>query len=464
MRRPLSRLLFLRTLLPAAGDFALLLLALKAGLFVRGDHAAHPGLVGAFLPLFGFFMGVFYAAGLYDLRRVRDFVTLIGNLMASGAACAVAGTVFFYLFSPYLGQTPKTYLLLVVILSHMAMLGWRRAILGLTDFSLTRLRLLVLASEEHMTHLRQDHIRRAEEGGLDLADALGPDVDLVVADSAWIEANWAQAKVVLSEAVERGISVVSLERFYESMFGKVSPLYAGDPSWALEHILPRADGLYFKARRALDLSAALIGLAVLSPLLLLTAALIRLVDGMPPLYAQRRVGYLGRTFVLWKFRTMRPNADAAGPFHRARPGEKDLVTPLGAFLRRFRLDEFPQLWNVARGEMSLVGPRPEWIKEVEVLEKLVPNYHLRHLVPPGITGWAQVYFRATSDPQDSIEKHHFDLYYLKHFSPALDLSILLKTVKRVFVKDTRISATRTPFPRALPRATLVDMASIISRS
>lgn len=466
MRRPLSRLWLVRTLIPALGDFALLALALKASIVLRGESPSRPGLIEAFLPLFGAFLTVFYASGLYDLRRVRDFVTLIGSLMVSGAACAVAGTGYFYLFSPYLGQTPKTFLILTIILSHMAMLGWRRAILGLTGFSLMRLRLVVLASDEHVAHLRQDHIRRAEEGGLDLAEALGPDVDLVVADSAWIEANWAQAKAMLSEAVERGVSVVSLERFYESMFGKVSPLYASDPSWALEHILPRADGLYFKARRTLDVAAAAAGLVVLSPLLLLTAALIRLADGMPPLYGQRRVGYLGRTFTLWKFRTMRPNADAAGPFHREKPGEKELVTPLGAILRRFRLDEFPQLWNVVRGEMSLVGPRPEWIKEVEVLEKLVPNYHLRHLVPPGITGWAQVYFRATSDPQDSIEKHHFDLYYLKHFSPALDLSILLKTIKRVFVKDARISAVRTPFPRTAARATptRVDMASIVSRT
>ena len=465
MLRPFTRLRFFRILIPALGDLALLFASLTATIFLRDLGKFREGLVIAFIPVFALFLVIFYVVGLYDLRRVRDFVALIGGLLVSAGTCLAAGTAYFYAFSPYLGETPKTYLLLTVLMSHAAMLGWRRAILTVTDFSLTRLRLLVLANDEHLDHLRRDQVEKTSDG-LDLAESLGPDVDLVVADSAWIEEHWDKAKIVLSAAVEHGISVVSLERFYESMFGKVSPLYANDPSWALENILPRADGLYFKARRGLDLALAAVGLVVLSPLLLLTAALIRLVDGMSPLYGQERVGYLGKTFTLWKFRTMRPNADAAGPFLPTKAGGDERATRLGAVLRRFRLDEFPQLWNVVRGDMALVGPRPEWVKEVEILEKLVPNYHLRHLVPPGITGWAQVYYRATNDPQDSIEKHHFDLYYLKHFSPALDLSILLKTVKRVFVKDARISAVRTPFPRSLSRTTptLIDIASIISRN
>jgi lipopolysaccharide/colanic/teichoic acid biosynthesis glycosyltransferase len=221
--------------------------------------------------------------------------------------------------------------------------------------------------------------------------------------------------------------------------------------------------VYFKGKRVFDFLAAAAGLIALLPVLALAAFAICCVDKMSPLYGQPRVGYLGRTFTLWKFRTMRPGADSDGPFRPDRES-RERVTPLGRFLRRFRLDEFPQLWNVLRGDMSLVGPRPEWVKEVEVLEKVVPNYHLRHLVPPGITGWAQVYYRATNDPKDSIEKHHYDLYYLKHFSPALDLTILLKTIKRVFVKDSRVPSILTPFPRSARTTPLpVDIASIISR-
>src|SRR5262249_22592989 len=160
-----------------------------------------------------------------------------------------------------------------------------------------------------------------------------------------------------------------------------------------------------------------------------------------PFYGQMRAGYLGKVFVLWKFQTMTPGAENHGPFSSGRAIDAPHVTQLGSLLREFRLDELPQLWNVLRGDMSLVGPRPEWIREVEILETAVPTYPLRYLVPPGITGWAQVYYRATSDIQGSVEKHHYDLYYLKNFSLALDFSILLKTFKRVLVGDARVVAT-----------------------
>lgn len=460
-QQPASRVL--RAVVPVLGDLAILLGALVVTIALRSNPLERAGLVQSFLPLFAIFIGLFHAVGLYELRRIRDFVSLVGGLLLSLVLCGAAGAIYFYVLTNYFAEMPKTYLLMTVVLAHAAMLVWRRAILLITGFQFMKMRLLVLASSEHLAHLRADQRHRFAEG-LDLATELGPDVDMVVADSAWIEANWDKTKCIFSAAVSRGIPVVSLERFYEANFGKVSPAYAGDPAWALEHVLPRADGLYFKSRRVFDIVAAFCGLVLLSPLLLATAALIAWVDGMSPMYGQPRVGYLGRVFTLWKFRTMPPNADSAGPFQARRPGEPS-ATRLGAVLRRFRLDELLQLWNVLRGEMALVGPRPEWVKEVEVLEKVVPNYHLRHLVPPGITGWAQVYFHATSNPQDSIEKHHFDLYYIKHFSPALDLTILLKTAKRVFVSDSRIAAASAPFPRMMGRtAPAFDIASIVSRN
>lgn len=464
MLRPLSRLRIVRTLIPVLGDIVILYAALAASLYLRQPSLLRTRFMLYFSPLFALFLMTFYAAGLYELRRVRDFVSLISGLMISGVVCWVLGTFYFYFLLPYFWETPKTHLALTVAFAHVAMLGWRRVILAMTDFSLMRLRLLVLASDQHLMHLRLSQSLRSGEG-LDLAGALGADVDLVVADSAWIEEHWGEVKSVLSAAVEQKVPIVSLDAFYESMFGKVSPYCASNPSWALEHILPRAGGLYFKVRRVFDVLISALGLVILSPLLILTAVLIRLVDGMSPIYRQERVGFLGRIFTLWKFRTMRPNADVCGPF-MAREGADERVTPLGRALRRFRFDELPQLWNVVRGDMSLVGPRPEWVKEVEILESMVPNYHLRHLVPPGITGWAQVYYRATNDPRDSIEKHHYDLYYLKHFSPALDLSILLKTIKRVFVHDARVASTLTPFPAGAARMSqnLVDLSSIISRN
>jgi len=157
---------------------------------------------------------------------------------------------------------------------------------------------------------------------------------------------------------------------------------------------------------------------------LLTALAIRVESRGPAIFRQTRVGLSGRPFIMWKFRTMREAPD--GDIY-TRNGD-NRITRLGTLLRRTRLDELPQLWNVLRGEMSLIGPRAEWVKCAEIYEKEIPNYHLRHLVQPGITGWAQINYPYGEGLQDAVEKLRFDLYYIRHFSLLLDWSMMLKTV------------------------------------
>lgn len=460
-RRGLARL----AVFPAAGDLALFASALTLSYWMRGPYLPTQAVYLAFAPLFGLWLVGFYALGLYEVKIVRDFVALIGSLFASALVCAILGTTYFYLLSPYLGQTPKTHLIIVIAVSHAGVFGWRRFWLWALDIHLLRQNLVFLGDAEQVREIEASLIAGARQAGFASLKWQWPGVDMVVADTAWVEEHWDEARTVLSEAVAHRVPVVSLDAFYESLMGKVSPDWASRPSWAIEHVLPRAGSSYAFVKRLGDAFAAALMLVFFAPVLAGLYALIGLVGGMAPLYGQRRVGFLGREFTLWKFRTMLPGADSDGPF-RADRESAQRVTRLGAFLRRFRLDELPQLWNVLIGDMSLVGPRPEWIKEVEILEKVVPNYHLRHLVPPGITGWAQVYFRATNDPQESVEKHHYDLYYLKHFSFALDFSIMLKTLKRVCAGDARVAAERTPFPRGAARPAHLrwDISSIINRT
>ena len=164
--------------------------------------------------------------------------------------------------------------------------------------------------------------------------------------------------------------------------------------------------------------------------MLLIAAAIKLESPGPSLFAQERVGHHGRTFTLYKFRSMRADAEASsGPVWA---GEKDnRVTALGGFIRKCRLDELPQIWNVLRGEMSFVGPRPERPYFVDLLKAHVPFYDLRHYVQPGITGWAQVMYPYGASVEDSYQKLQYDLYYSKHMSLSFDILILLKTVQVV---------------------------------
>ena len=180
-------------------------------------------------------------------------------------------------------------------------------------------------------------------------------------------------------------------------------------------------------KRLFDVAAALGLLIFLAPLLIVTAIAIRLDSRGPVLYRQRRVGMKGEEFDIFKFRSMRTDAEKDGARWAAE--DDDRITRVGRFIRRTRIDEIPQAINIMRGEMSFVGPRPERPEFVSLLEQEIPHYHERHLVKPGITGWAQVKHEYTASVEGARTKLTYDLFYIKHFSLLLDLLIVLMTVR-----------------------------------
>jgi lipopolysaccharide/colanic/teichoic acid biosynthesis glycosyltransferase len=175
---------------------------------------------------------------------------------------------------------------------------------------------------------------------------------------------------------------------------------------------------------------------VTAPLCALIALAIWMKNGRPFLFTQSRVGRDDTPFTVYKFRTMAEATDEQAEDLYTRE-EDPRITRLGRALRKFRLDELPQLWNVLRGEMSLIGPRAEWTKCVERYEKKIPFYHFRHLVKPGITGWAQVNYPYGESEKDALEKLKFDLYYIRHYSLKLDAMIILKTVHTMLFSKGR---------------------------
>jgi len=183
-------------------------------------------------------------------------------------------------------------------------------------------------------------------------------------------------------------------------------------------------GINAIVKRAFDLVLATLVLALLSPLMLVTAMIVKATSRGPFLYRQERVGLDGRAFQMLKFRTMREGAEAGGP-QFATAGDKR-TTPVGSILRRSSLDELPQLWNVLLGDMSLVGPRPERQVFIDQFRRRIPRYQLRHMVKSGMTGWAQIHgLRGDTSIQKRVE---YDLYYIEHWSLLLDLRILARTV------------------------------------
>ncbi len=195
--------------------------------------------------------------------------------------------------------------------------------------------------------------------------------------------------------------------------------------WFLVADVQAAAG-YAAVKRIMDFTAAAVALVITLPLWPLVALLIRLDSRGPAIYRQVRVGLHGRLFTIYKFRTMRVDAERHGA--RWAQENDDRITRVGRLLRKSRLDELPQLWNILRGDMSLVGPRPERPEFVEKLAEVIPHYRQRHLIQPGLTGWAQIRYRYGASVHDAHRKLCYDLYYLKHRSVDLDVAIIIRTI------------------------------------
>jgi exopolysaccharide biosynthesis polyprenyl glycosylphosphotransferase len=221
--------------------------------------------------------------------------------------------------------------------------------------------------------------------------------------------------------------VYTLESFYETHWRYV-PLNIIDPVWPLQSGFQLArTSPYHYLKRLFDLIVSAITLVICAPLFALIALLIWIEEGRPIFFRQARIGRDEKPLVVLKFRTMRLGSTKESEDIYTREGDSR-ITRLGRWLRKLRLDELPQLWNVFKGDMSLIGPRAEWNKCAERYERTIPFYHFRHLVKPGITGWAQVNYPYGESDQDAVEKLKYDLYYIRHYSLKLDAMIVLKTV------------------------------------
>jgi exopolysaccharide biosynthesis polyprenyl glycosylphosphotransferase len=225
-----------------------------------------------------------------------------------------------------------------------------------------------------------------------------------------------------------GLEVIDASAFAERALKKIPVELTRPSDLVFSDGFERSSWLIF-GRRVVSLMAAGALFVLAAPILIVVAALIKLDSRGPIFYTQERVGLNGRSFKMLKFRTMHPDAESTG----VKWAQKDdpRVTGLGKYLRRFRIDELPQIINVLRGEMGVVGPRPERPEFVAKLRTQIPYYDLRTLVPPGITGWAQIRYPYAASLDEAREKLQFDLYYVKHLSVLLDLVILFHTAKVV---------------------------------
>lgn len=443
-----------KLILLIAGDLLFLYAALSTVLLIRysrrlieADIGAH---VAAFAVIFLLWIMLFAAFGFYELRFARNERIFLYRLLRVMAANTVLAIVVFYFF-PFFTIEPRRNLLFIALAAGAYIFAWRflfntlivragatRALfLGVNAETVALA--AFLRSHPQMGHRPVGFVSDGE--GRDASPALPPlpqealdpeqftrvlhdlKAELIV-----VSPEMKRKKVVvkaLFAAIPLGVSTVDFAAFHEMLTGKI-PLSLIGEAWFLENLIGIRKRSYELGKRAVDMGLAFFLLLVSTIAFPLIALAITLDSRGPVLFRQRRAGRHGRAFTLIKYRSMVPHAESIA-------GTKDVTgdtrqTRIGAILRKNYIDELPQIINIFKGEMSFVGPRPERPEYVAELKKRVPFYEMRLLVPPGITGWAQIHMDNDASVEDAPEKMQYDLYYIKNRSFTLDLLIMLRTL------------------------------------
>ncbi len=393
----------------------------------------------------------------YDLRTTADRrELLVGSLRALGAASAVLAVAYYWIPGLVLGRGVVALATLLII---ALLIGWRIAFDWLSLRGQPAERLLIVGSSGAAVSLARELFDRRSELGVELVGFIDPDpakravvhafpgVIGAVSDIPTIVRERHVDRVVVSLAEARGtlnmdellamklnqgVRFDHLASVYEQYTGKIA-VENLRPSWMIFGDGFRRRPTVAALKRAFDVVLALVGLVLAAPAMLVVWLVLRFGSKGPVLYSQTRVGKDGVNFTIYKFRSMRVDAEAASGAVWSTHNDPR-VTPVGRFLRRTRLDELPQLWNVLRNDMSIVGPRPERPEFIAELSENIPFYGQRHVVRPGVTGWAQVRHRYGATVDDAQDKLQYDLFYIKHLSLAFDLYIVLETVKTVLVR------------------------------
>lgn len=438
------------------GDLFLLYTALAATLFFRYEKTIDQQLVRQhlipFTIVFLIWLIFFGTFGLYDLRFAKNSKFFLLRLAQVMMVNTIVAILFFYIL-PF-GIEPRRNLLIIVLFASAFIFIWRY-LLNFTFVRAPLSRILFLGASKEAFALAGELLKNPQLGykpvafitagnetvphDLPMLDLTknGLLVDVVrnnTIDMILILPEMKENQMftqLLSQLIPLGIAVVEFSAFHEILTGKIPASLVDDVSF-LENLVASRKRFYEFFKRGLDLCVALV-LAI--PVLIFfpcIALAIKLNSRGPIFFRQKRVGRNGAIFSVLKFRSMVKNAEQMSGY-KGLPrmwgkGRDPRHTRVGSFLRKTYLDELPQIVNIVKGEMSLIGPRPERPEYVEELQEKVPFYEMRLLVPPGLSGWAQVNMENDASAEDAPEKMQYDLYYVKNRSFTLDLLIILKTI------------------------------------
>jgi lipopolysaccharide/colanic/teichoic acid biosynthesis glycosyltransferase len=421
-----------RTIL-VLGDIISLGLAFFAMAALRFDFHTQASFVTLQAKFFGIifllWLIVFFIFELYSIDRINPNPKNIGFIFLALFINVLLTMALFYFF-PQGGIAPKTNLIILSLIAFVFLISWRRLFYQLftKTFPIT-IGIVGTSARARELALELDsnpHVGIVSATWEALPENHDAPIDILIVEHASPHALVATSRTL-------GTQAISLTQAYEMLLGKI-PLDLMSDERAM-HIITRQETAVRFFYRIIEIILACVALIISSPLLILAMLAIALEDGFPVFISQTRVGKNGKLISIYKLRSMRAlapdgSAELDGAQWAAQSDPR--ITRVGKILRKLHLDEIPQMWNIIRGDLALIGPRAERPEIVAALEKEIPYYYLRHAHTPGFTGWAQIKFRYARTILDSKEKFEYDLYYLCNKNSLLDFGIILKTIQIIF--------------------------------
>lgn len=432
-----------RTLLLLIGDVLVLLVSFFAMLFIRFFGKINKSVFDLhFLPfsiIIILWLIIFFIFNLYDTEKSKPTIPYLRQIMLAFITATAIGAIFFYVV-PAFNITPKTNLVVFGIISFFLFTLWRRFFYNIFSSSFRKSVVFIIEGENCQAQVNdlKNYFLNYPQSGFIFQDVCGsfeqfqkkysqniPEV-LIVSKEVWHD------KENFKKLYNTQSEVMNLAYAYEDILGKI-PIEAIDEGWFVHNVHSYNNEMYDWGKRIVSVIIASFLLIITLPVVLIIALAIKFYDRGPIFYSQMRVGKNNKYFKLYKFRSMIVNADHSGAEWTTRGDSR--ITKIGKIIRKLHIDEIPQLWNILKGEMTLVGPRPEIISFADKLEKEIPFYYLRHIITPGFTGWAQIKFRNARGVEESKEKFEYDLYYIKNRNIFIDFGILLRTIIIIFTHN-----------------------------
>lgn len=426
----------IKTTIIIFGDIAALYISLILTLIIRyGQNSFKEPLAAHFKPfslIFLVWILIFYLFDLYKAKNLRIDLKTVQNFFPAIIVSVAISAIFFYLFPSIFKLTPKTNLAIFALVFGILDFSWRFILINIYISKGLRNR-LVFIGDSPIIDETVNYLKNNPQLGYDIIAQTNEysKIENYQADTVVIQPRFKKDPEfikIIYRLLPKKISAIDLITFYENIFQKL-PLKELEEGWFIEKIATRRR-FYDAFKRVAELALSLVLGVVFLPIILLISILIKLTSKGPIIYKQKRIGLNNNSFTLFKFRTMKINE--AGPLWTDKNDKR--LTLIGKIIRYTHLDELPQLYNVLKGNMSFIGPRAER-KELAELYSQISYYEIRHIIKPGLTGWAQVNYKPSASVEEAEEKLQYDIYYIKNRSLILDFLILLKTIKYLFVSN-----------------------------